>query len=189
MMDSLEQGQQAVKGIANGEKGRLMLGSTNSFTAQLLWNLLEGFLLAYPDIDLQVRSFSTKEVFQHVKRGKFNIGFTRYSIDDNGLTYRMIHNEDIFLILSSKHSWASKKSVRLEEIVEQPVILYPKGTQYRETIDFSFKRLNIPLNVKYELTNLDLIKQSIEHNIGVTLFPKSYMSKELAYGKFVKIPS
>lgn len=187
ILEALGQGQLAIEEVNRGEKGRLAIGSTNSFSAHILPEMIKVFVRKFPHIDVMVDSFSTEEIINRVKMRKFQIGFTRYSINDDSLTFHLINNEHINLIVSSNHQWAKKTSIQLNEIVNENLILYQKGTQYRKTVDFTFNRLNIPYHVKYEMNNLEMIKTLVQQDFGVTLFAPSYMKKELENGTLVQI--
>ncbi len=188
ILEALEQGQSAIDEISKGGKGRLVIGSTNTLSTYIIPEILRKFIVRFPDIDVYIDSYSTEEIINRVKMRKFQLGFTRYAMNDNSLTFRLIENEHIYLMVSKEHAWAKKKTVSLEEIVKEPLILYQKGTQYRETVDFTFNQFNIPYHVKYEMNNVELIKDLVKSNFGVTLFAPSYMTKELDKGEVVKIP-
>jgi DNA-binding transcriptional LysR family regulator len=188
MVEAFDQGQLAIEEISKGAKGRLVLGSTNSISAYILPDIIKQFLQKFPHIDVKVDSYSTEEIINRVKMRKFQIGFTRFSLNESSLTFRLISSEQIYLIVPRSHHYASWKSVTLKEVVMEPLILYQKSTQYRDTVDFTFNRFNIPYHVKYEMNNLELIKQLVAADFGVTLFAPSYMRSELESGVFVKIP-
>jgi len=188
MLQAFDQAQAAIEEVDKGEKGRLIIGCTNSYSAYILPETIQLFVQKYPHIDVTVDSFSTEEIINRVKMRKFQIGFTRYATNESSLTFQLLNNERIYLIVSHKHPLAAQKSVTLKEIIAEPLILYQKGTQFRDTLDFVLGQLNVPYHVKYEMNNIELIKQLIHSMIGVTLFTPSYMRRELESGEFVKIP-
>ncbi|GGG00730.1 LysR family transcriptional regulator [Paenibacillus abyssi] len=188
IIEAIDQGQVAVEKVALGGRSKLEICCTNSLSAYVLTDLLKSFIDKFPQIHIKVQSFSTLEVIHHVKMGSCRIGLSRYSIEDSSLTFRLINNEHIYFIVSSKHPLARKSSISLREVAKQPLILYQKGTQYRETIEFTFNRMNIPYHIHYEMNNLELIKQLVTGNYGATLFAPSYMGEELKSGSLVKIP-
>jgi DNA-binding transcriptional LysR family regulator len=188
ILEVLEQGQVAVDKAARQEEVQLEIGCTNSLSNLFLFYVLENFMGYFPQTNVKVHSFSTSNVIHAIRMGTFNLGVTRYSIEDSELSFRLLNSEHIYFIVSHKHPWAKRSSVSLQDIERHPLIMYQEGKQYRETIEFAFKRMNLTLNIKYEMNNLELIKQMVAGNYGATLFAPSYMGHEIANNTLVPIP-
>lgn len=188
LLEVLEQGQVAVDKAARQEEILLEVCCTNSLSALYLSELLRGFVDRFPQTSIKVHSFATEEVIHAIRMGTCFLGLSRYSVDDPDLTFRLINNEHIYFVVSHKHPLSRRKSISLSEVVQQPLVMYQRGKQYRETVEFVFKRMNLPFQVKYEMNNMELIKQMVIGNYGTTLFAPSYMGRELNSGTLVKIP-
>jgi len=188
MLEILEQGQVAVEKAAKQEEELLEIGSTNSLSNLFLFGILKDFIYHFPQTRIKVHSFSTSEVIQSIRRGAFNLGLSRYSIEDNELSFRLVNSEHIYFIVSRRHPWADRASVTLEQASRHPLIVYQEGKQYRETIDFVFKQKSLAYQIKYEMNNLELIKQMVAEDYAATLFAPSYMGGEIANGALVAIP-
>ncbi|MBD2843753.1 LysR family transcriptional regulator [Paenibacillus sp. IB182496] len=188
LLEVLEQGQIAIDKAAKHEEVRLEIGCTNSLSNPFLYDILQGFTSHFPHMHIKVHSFSTTEIIHAIRMGTFNIGLSRYAIDDTELSFRMLDSEHVTFIVSRKHPWAGKRSVTLEEVAQHPLIVYQEGKQYRETIEFVFNQRNLVYQVKYEMHNLELIKQMVGGSHVATLFAPSYMGNELAGGQLVAIP-
>ena len=103
ILEILEQGQIAVDKAAKQEEELLEIGCTNSLSNRFLYDLLQDFIHLFPQIRVKVRSFSTGEILQGIRRGTFNIGLCRYSIDDSELSFRLVNSEHIYFIVSAGH--------------------------------------------------------------------------------------
>lgn len=188
VLEALDQGKRTVENIKNGLMGKLIIGSSISFSAYVLPEIIDSFTENFPDIAIKVDSCSSDEVIKSIKDRSFQLGITKYSITDSQLTFKLINSEHIFLIVSKDHPFAKESSpVSLEDILDQPLILYPEGSQYRETVDFTLKQLNKPYHVKYETSNLELITHLIQSNAGVSFFAPSYMRKALSSKQLTKV--
>lgn len=188
ILENLEQGQVAVEKAAKQEEALLEIGSTNSLSNMFLFGILKDFIDRFPQTRIRVHSYSTGEVIQAIRRGTFNVGLCRYSVDDSELTFRLVNSEHIFFIVSKDHPWSGYSTVTLEEISRHPLIVYQEGMQYREIIDFVFKQKRLSCQMIYEMNNLELIKQMVADGYGATLFAPSYMGNEISRGALVAIP-
>jgi DNA-binding transcriptional LysR family regulator len=188
ILQVLEQGQIAVNKAAKQEEVRLEIGSTNSLSNVFLSDILKSFIDHFPQTTIKVNSFSTSEIIHAIRMGTFHLGLSRYSIEDNELTFRLINSEHTYFIVSHKHPWAGHTSITLEEVAHHPLIVYQEGKHYRESIEFAFKKMDLTYQVKCEMNNIDLIKQMVDGSYAATLFAPSYMGNELSNGTLVKIP-
>ncbi|MDF9842054.1 MULTISPECIES: LysR family transcriptional regulator [unclassified Paenibacillus] len=188
ILRTLEQGQVAVDKAAKQEEQQLEIGCTNSLSNLFLFKVLEKFISFFPKTNVKVHSFSTNNVIHGIRMGNFNLGITRYSIEDSELSFRMLNSEHIYYIVSPDSPQAACPSVTLKDIGHHPLIMYQEGKQYRETVEFVFKRLHLNLYIQYEMNNLELIKQMVAANYGATLFAPSYMGHEVAKRSLIAIP-
>lgn len=187
-IEALDQGKRTVENIKNGLMGKLTIGSSVAFSAYVLPEIIDSFIELFPDININVISSTSDEVIKAIKDKKFQLGITKYSINDSQLTFKLINNEHIFLIVAKDHPFARKTSpLSLQSILQEPLILYPEGTQYRETLEFTLNQLNVPYYVKYETSNLELITHLIQINAGVSFFAPSYMRKSLLNKEVKKV--
>lgn len=188
LLEVLDQGKTAVEKASRQEQLQLELGCTNSLSNLFLYKTLQNFIALFPQTNIKVHSYSTTEVIHAVRRGMFNLGIIRYSIEDTELSFKLLNSEHIYFIVSSSHPWASRSSVTLQDVARHQLVLYQEGKQYRETIAFVFEKMNLSLNVKYEMNNLELIKQMVAGGYGATLFAPSYMGNEVLNGTLVALP-
>jgi len=187
MLEVMERGKIAVERASKQEEVQLEIGCTNSLS-NFLYGMISGFIERFPQTKIKVHSFSTNEVIRSIRIGTFNLGVSRYAIEDTELTFKLINSEHIDFIVSHTHPLAKAKSVTLQDISNYPLIVYQEGKQYRETIAFVFESNHLNYRVKYEMHNLQLIKQMVADNLGVTLFAPSYMEREVSSGQLVAIP-
>ncbi|MFB9279282.1 LysR family transcriptional regulator [Cohnella cellulosilytica] len=188
LLEVLEQGKAAVEKASREEQFRLELGCTNSLSNLFLYQKLQNFIALFPQTNIKVHSYSTTEVILAIRRGMFNLGVIRYSMEDTELSFKLMNSEHIYFIVSNRHPWASRDSVTLQDIARHQLVLYQEGKQYRETIAFVFEKMNLSLNAKYEMNNLELIKQMVAGGYGATLFAPSYMGNEVLDGTLVALP-
>lgn len=187
ILGTLKEGQEAVERVGEGLKGKLSIGCNNSFAAYILPDVMESFSKDYPHVSIKVYTYASSELVRLMKNQHFQLGITRYTSNDSNLTYRPVLSEKAMLFVSPEHRFAKRKSVTLEEILQEPILTYPKETQYRNMIDVTLNQFNLTYQAKLETNNLQLIKHFLKRNAGVFLSGSAYMLQEINDKELVQL--
>lgn len=187
-LTSLDQGREAVEHLKQGLTGTLSLGCNNSFAGTILPPILESFMAVHPNIALKVHCYSTEEQIKMLKSKHIQIGITRYTANDPGITFKLLYAHSAYAVISKEHSYARRDALSLQEVLKERLILYEAESLYRKKIDMTFKDLNMLYDPHYETNNLQLIKFWIKSTMGIFLSCPLYMQTEIESGEMVAIP-
>lgn len=187
IISSLNEGLDVVSNLEKDKRGKLVIGCNNSFTNGFLPGLLDGYTVKYPKVALKIYTYPSKKLFQLVKSHQIDLAITRYTNNDNILSFRKIYSEPVVLMVSPLHRFAKQKKVTVEELLQEPLITYQKDTQYRNSIDITLSQHLHSYKPKYETNNPGLIKHFLKKNAGVHISSSLYMREEIAKKKLVPI--
>jgi len=87
------------------------------------------------------------------------------------LDYRHWFSMDWSLIAPRRHPLVKNDRVRLTDLVDQPLILYERGSTGRGHVLDAFRRGGLAPRVEMEATNTDLIVRMVEAGLGVSIVP------------------
>lgn len=187
-LTALDQGREAVEQMEYGLTGTLSLGCNNSFAGTILPPILESFMAVHPGIALKVHCYSTEEQIKMLKSKHIQIGITRYTANDPGITFKLLYAHPAYAVISKGHPYAGRDALALEEVLKERLILYEADSLHRQKIDMTFKDLNMLYDPHYETNNLQLIKFWIKSTMGIFLSCPLYMQPEIDSGEMVAIP-
>jgi DNA-binding transcriptional LysR family regulator len=187
ILAALQEGKEAVEKVGVGAKGKLAIGCNNSFAAHVLPDVMDSFTEYYPHISLKVYCYDSNELVTLMKNQLIQLGITRYTSNDSQINYRLIHKEETMVYVSPQHHLAKRKSVSLAEILKEPLITYPKETQYRKIIDVILNHCNLTYHTKRETNNLQLIKHFLKRNAGVFFSGSLFMRKEIMEKEVIEL--
>jgi DNA-binding transcriptional LysR family regulator len=187
VLGALQEGKEAVERVRSGAGGKLSIGCNNSFAAYVLPEVMSSFSELYPSVSMKVYCYSSLELVRLMKNQQFQLGITRYRSNDSGIVYRPVFSEEMMLYVSPSHKFASEKSLPLQTILKEPLVSYPKDTQYRKMLDATVSQYDVNYQVKVETNNLQLIKHFVRTNAGVFLSGGVYMQKEIREKELVQI--
>ena len=90
------------------------------------------------------------------------------------------------IMVSPDHPLYQKEVVTLEELAPYPVVIAPKGSGMRATIDHIFEKHNLPLNVVYETNDMDLQQRMVLVNKKGIAFMSIIHTQDPLIGKYCR---
>lgn len=168
--------------------GVLRLGMADSLGQPLLAEHFGRFHLDYPRISLQVSTGDTGELLQYLDHNEVDMICT---MDDHVYdpNYVIANEEEIgvHFVASSRHSLAGKKTVSVEELLDQPFMLTEKGMSYRRLMDEKLARNSREIQPVLETGRADLICSLAEQNVGIGFLPDYVTEDSVAAGRLVRL--
>jgi DNA-binding transcriptional LysR family regulator len=137
---------------------------------QVPW-MVKRFRQQHPEVRLILSSSSfDAEIIRRVTGGEADIGITSSWNDFDDVHYFEIVSYDMYVCTPLDHEWVGRADrLSLNEIVEQPLILYEKGTAEREHIDEVFARHGLQPDVPIEVGGPIVLKEYVRIGLGVTI--------------------
>ncbi len=110
-----------------GRVGNLVVGYFGSTIFEPVPRLLRGFLLTHPEITPTLERLPKNEQADAIRDGRMHIGFSRLYRDEPGLLVRRIEDEPLFLATPSGNPLASHGEVRIADLRDEPLVLFPSA--------------------------------------------------------------
>ncbi|MFQ6032920.1 MAG: LysR family transcriptional regulator substrate-binding protein, partial [Candidatus Zixiibacteriota bacterium] len=76
---------------------------------------------------------------------------------------------DMFLCVPGNHRLAGRRTVALEEIVREPLILYERENSIRKRIENVFKENNLSYNITIETGGATVIQEYVKVGQGISI--------------------
>ena len=168
-----------VRRIAQGERGRLALGFTESAALQpFIPAVIRAFRLVAPEVVLSVEESNTTELVEALRQKRLEIAFIRSPVGNaEGLKTETMLVEKMILALPASHVLAGKrrKSVALRALAEERFILNrrPSGPGLYDTIIAACRVAGFSPQIEQEarknLSTLSLVAAGM----GISIIPAS----------------
>ena len=149
---------------------------------------LSGFLNLNEGVDLTMDVTNKSKVIQSLQNNELD--FALVSVLPEGLKI----NEEVLLdnelyVIGNKNSPRNKKPISKHEINKMPLILREEGSGTRYVMESYFRKYNVPLKKKMELTSNEAVKQAVIAGIGNSIMPLIGIRNELLTGELKIIPA
>lgn len=174
-LNEVDSGKEILNKLTNPNAGTVSLSYLSPLSTQFIPSIINDF---YNDksnlqINFQLYQNPTKKIIESIITGRVDLGFCSKP-DDPDIAYEAIYSQEMVVVVSNKHSWASKKFVDLTELGNESIVTYDNQCGIRIYIDNIFKSLNIIPNIKFEVEYDNMIIGIVSANLGITLMPKVF---------------
>jgi len=162
--------------VASGELGRLGIGFTGSATYELLPRLARALREDFPGIDLDLRGeMLTPAQIEALLEKTIDLGFLRPPVRARDLDVRVLRREPLIAVLPEGHGLASKSSVKLRELRDEPFVCYPshhRSVVYDAVLD-ACQRVGFRPSEVLEVAETSTLVAFVAAGMGVALVPAS----------------
>ncbi|WP_338471175.1 LysR family transcriptional regulator [Niallia sp. XMNu-256] len=169
------------------KNGELRIGVGDTISRYFLLPYLGDFHAKYPGIKLKILNGTTSEVLTFIKSGAADVGLCNLPIQDEGLQVipcKKIH--DIF-VCGEKYKELTKESIRLEQLMELPLIFLEKETISRRFVEQFLKKKGYHFSPVFELGSHDLLIDFARINLGVSCVIKEFAEESLKKGDLFEL--
>jgi len=154
-------------------RGRLAIGSLETTAAMRLAGRLSGFMQAYPEVDLEIRTGTTSELIGDVLAGNVEGAFVSGPVDHSRLDAEKVFEEELVL-LSAPAVGSVKEALAAPEV---RIIVLRIGCSYRQVLEDLLARRGA-VNVRtMQFGTLEAIVSSVSAGLGITLLPRALLGK------------
>ncbi len=174
-LDEINLGKEILLNLTNPNTGTVSLSYLSPLSTQFIPSIINEF---YKDINnsqikFQLYQNPSQKIIESIKDGSVDLGFCSIP-DDPDIDYELIYTQEMVVVVSVKHPWASKQFVDLKELGSESVVTYDNQCGIRVYIDKIFKSLNITPNIKFEVEYDNMIIGIVSANLGLAVMPKVF---------------
>ena len=163
-------------------RGTLRLGANETTCLYVLPELLASFKRAYPRVQVDIQRAITRSITERVIEGKLDLGIVTLPVKNSRLEAITIHRDEMALIVGPEHTLASRRSVKMSDLQDEPFILHKIGTTTRERLMKHFNDGGVTMKVTMELASIETIKRFVSIGLGISIVPRLCIGKEIEDG-------
>ena len=163
-------------------RGTLSIGANETTCLYLLPEVLGAFKKAHPQVQIDITRGISRTITERVINGTLNLGIVTMPVTDSRLEARTIHEDELTLVVGPAHRLASRRSVKMKELEDEPFILHRVGTTTRERLMRHFIDGGVNIKVTMELASIETIKRFVSIGLGISIVPRLCIERELQDG-------
>jgi len=173
--------RQALEQFQGRMSGDLVVGASTIPGEYVLPPLIGRFKEKYPDISISLLIGDTRQALDWLLEGKVEVAVVGAQGPQQPLEYRELMPDELVVVVSSGHPWRGRKTVALDEVRAEPLIVRERGSGSRHALERALEEVGLDLGdfrVVGEMGSTQAIKQAVKAGVGVSLISKRAVEDE-----------
>lgn len=191
LLDMKKAAIQEMEGFLGLKKGEINLGGSTIPGEYILPGIIGRFHEEYPFISIKLTISDTTEIERFVLTGRLELGVIGSRSSSKDLVHYDLWKDELVLVVHAGHSWAKKKAVSVNELLEEPFILREPGSGTQRIIEEAFKKSGIDgihsLKSAVYFGSSTAVKEGIKSGIGVSIISSRAVETEIKSGALKKV--
>jgi DNA-binding transcriptional LysR family regulator len=186
MLAGAEHAREAIAALSGLLTGRLAFGFVLPLPDQRLPGLLGAFHRQYPGIELRLLEDETDALLLALGTGQLDaalIGLGRYDRPPSDVESLLVAREPVVVAMHPRHALAGAGSVPLGALREEPMIAFTSASKQRSTLEAACQAVGFAPRVVAETSDLGVIIELIQHQLGVAVLPESALEGAAAVAR------
>ena len=177
----VEDSRRAISNLSGKIGGRLSIGTSHHIGLHRLPPVLRSFTKQFSDVELDLHFMDSEEACRAVEHGDLELGIVTLPLEAPAdLQVHFIWPDPLAVVVEKNHKLASKTSISLANLADEPAILPTHGTYTREIIEKTIAPEKLNLNIRLATNYLETIKMMVSIGLGWSVLPYSMINKDLS---------
>lgn len=170
--------KQLAKQFTQKDEGQLVVATTHTQARYVLPQVVMKFKEVFPKVHLVLHQGSPEEIVKMLQTGEGDIGIATEALAgaDQIVTFPFYEWQHA-VIVPVGHPLQAERNLRLDQIVDYPIITYHEGFTGRSQIDKAFADGGLRPDIIMSALDADVIKAYVEIGLGVGIVASMAYSK------------
>ncbi len=168
------------------KQGEIHIGASTIPGEYILPEVIGGFAREYPLIRVILTVADSKEIETRVLDGDFEFGIVGRRSPTKKLLTHELWEDDLVLVVPSKHRWASRNDVTAQELADEPFISREVGSGTLSSLEGYLQHAGVKgisaLRVIAHLGTSTAVKEGVKSGAGVSILSSRAVDTELKAG-------
>lgn len=172
--------QRLVDDLTNKTSGPLAIGASYTFGEYILPHVIANMLEEHPLVTPSITIGNTRDIAELVLKHQIDVGIVEGDFHHNKLMIEPFAEDAMYIVASPSHPL--KEKITPADLEKETWIVRESGSGTRKAADNLFKALHIQPKNMMEFGSIQLIKESVEAGLGISLLSQWAIRKELSMG-------
>jgi DNA-binding transcriptional LysR family regulator len=166
-------------------KGDLVIGACTMVGEHLLPHFIKGFNHAHPEINFNIEIGNCPFVIDKLLKGTIDVGLIGDKVTHRDLVTEELIEHNLFLVSSPDYMGIDGGTISLKDLTGMKLLLREEGVGTRVLFEDVVFQEGMKLKEFQILTvsgSNEVIKMMVKNGMGVSLFPKEAIKREIETG-------
>jgi DNA-binding transcriptional LysR family regulator len=155
-------------------RGTVTIGTVTSHSFDMP-SLLADFHAAHPQVEITLSTDSSDALTDKVRTGDLDVAIVSVGADEqpDGLDVDVVTDEAIVAVVCRTDELASRKTVRLKDLMRRQLIALPVGAGIRHQFDVACANAGVTPRIAFEASTPLALADLAERGLGIAIVPAS----------------
>lgn len=166
ILGEIEASRRELVALQSLERGQIVLGAPPMVAGHLLPAVLDEFLTRHPGVQVTVIQAGSEEIGTRVLAGELDLGLVADWRTPDGLAVQLLQLHAMVACVSANSRLAAKRRLGWAELLEEPLVLFPRGYYQRSRLEDAAIRIGCRPNVLLEAESIPLMIELVRRGHG-----------------------
>ena len=177
-----EEMQHRIEALEGVISGTVRLSAIYSVGMRELGPYLKAYLKAHPRVNFRLEYNMAPKIYADVASSEIDLGIVAYPRQQRNVEVVPFSEDRMVVICHPSNPLATQESIDLKTLENYPLVLFNPETHTRQAIDRFFRKHRVHPKIAIELEHIDIIKDSVEVDLGISLVPAPSVELEKRKG-------
>ncbi len=185
VLNEVEQIKAIARRTVDPGSGSLRLGIFPTLGPYLLPHVVGKIRARFPRLELLLVEEKTEVILRQLREGRLDAGILALPLHDHQLHSEFLFEEPFVVAVPEESNLAARRSLRLEDLVDQSVLLLEDGHCLRDQALEVCQLAGAGEKSGFRATSLETLRQMVAANVGITLLPMLAVKPPVAQAEHV----
>jgi DNA-binding transcriptional LysR family regulator len=162
---------QAIAEMQSLKRGLIRVGANESTSLYLLPELILKFRERHPEVKVEIFRYVSSRLPREVSERNIDFALMASEPVDRDLEAFPLIKDELILIMSPKHPFAGRPSVKIKDLGNEPFVAHNVKSGSRVKVIEAFARQHTPLNITLELAFVPrmCVREELERGVLVSV--------------------
>lgn len=180
IMNHVHGAREEIQQLKNVKRGKLTVGTLPGELSHFVSKILFDFHRKFADVRVQI--LESDDVVERVLKNEIDFALTILPAEDERLARRSMYEEEFLVAVAERHPLAGREIVSLEDILKEPLVLFPASHKCRQLLDATCKSGGSKLQPNIETSSIETIMSLVEQGIGISILSETLLKREQRSG-------
>jgi DNA-binding transcriptional LysR family regulator len=175
LVHDLELEMRELRGLARGE---VSVGIPAMLAAHAFPPLIAAFRESHPGLRLSVHADGAQSIQRRIATGELDLGIVARQGIAESLVFRPLLRDEVVVCVARDHPLAVRRSVRVEDLADVPLLLFREGFFQRALLEDAFAARGLVPQVTFESNLVALLVDAAARGTGATTLLRMVVDAE-----------
>ncbi|MFS0837610.1 LysR family transcriptional regulator [Paenibacillus sp. 1P03SA] len=173
ILTDLERAVGEVREFLDPEGGEIRVGFPHSVSVSILPAFISRFKKEHPNVKFRLKQGTYTSLIRDVTEGEIDLAIISPCPETHELVKgEVMLTEELLAVLPPNHALAGRKSIRLEQLKEEPFVMFGEQYSLRPIVMNACLKAGFVPKIEFEGEETDTIRGLVAAGMGVSLLPE-----------------